>query len=103
MRVSSALYNTAADFERLAEAIQTIQKPADRSTAAGTKVSDTQAPSVARSAQSVKSPTPTGDLPGSQSLDSEVSANVPELNKGLKDFYGCVLSAHRSAGLILVQ
>lgn len=79
-RVSSAIYNTTADFERLAAAIVTIRD--------SSRSSDTKQALEVPSTGDLKPPVPARDTRVMQSVDSDVSGGIPDVNKSVKDFYG---------------
>ena len=84
VRVSSAVYNTKADFEALAAAIVSIQAVAGDAT----NTSSTQASKPPLTGR-LKPHSSGKDALVFQSIDSDTSAGIPEVNKSVRDFYGC--------------
>jgi hypothetical protein len=92
--VSSAIYNTTADFERLAAAITSIQDATEASDTTSKSPTDSKAPP----ADHVKPDVSKRETKVYQSTESEGSDHVSVVSKSLQNFYGCVSLLSPSGG-----
>jgi hypothetical protein len=92
--VSSAIYSTTADFERLAAAITSIQDATESSNTTSKSPTDAKAPP----ADHVKPDVSKGETKVYQSTESEGSDHVSVVSKSLQNFYGCVALLSPSGG-----
>lgn len=89
-RVSSAIYNSTEDFERLGAAIMSIQQ-ASGGTPNATNTAGPKAPK-------------NKDMRVFQSTDSDTSHGIPEVNKSVKDFYGCATCCrYRALNCVIID